>query len=145
MKKSNLKKTGICQLRFLYVGLLIVLVAAGLTGCASYIDHGTATIMIQNNESDNAWVKFDSLDGTRSYKMKVKDSDKVLKYSGKIDKGIATVYYDNDGNKKELFSLKSGEQVESGLDTLEKGTLYVIIETDGKCEGGDFDFSLENK
>ena len=66
----------------------------------------------------------------------------LLKYTGTLAKGSATVYYDNDGTKKELFSVSAGEDVDSSFEALEKGTLYIIIETDGTAEGGDFSFSI---
>ena len=114
-----------------------------LTGCSSYTEHGVGMVIIQNNVSDKATVSFSSLDGTRVYKLKVKDSNDVLKYTGTLAKGSATVYYDNDGTKKELFSVSAGENVDSSFEALEKGTLYIIVETDGKAEGGDFSFTLD--
>ena len=123
--------------------LMMMVLCFSFTGCSKYNSHGVATVIIQNNTSDKATVSFSSLHGTDVYKLKVKDTSKVLKYSGKLDNGSATVYYDNDGTKKELFTVGADEKVDSSLETLEKGTLYIIIETDGKCEGGDFSFSLE--
>ena len=126
-----------------YLILIMMVLCFSLTGCNKYTSHGVATVMIQNNTSDKATVSFSSLDGTDVYKLKVKDTSDVLKYSGKLDNGSATVYYDNDGTKKELFTVGADEKVDSSLEALEKGTLYIIIETDGKAEGGDFSFSLE--
>lgn len=139
MLKERLKKIRIT----VYTFLMILALAFSLTGCSSYTEHGVGTVIIQNNVSDKATVSFSSLDGTRVYELKVKNSKDVLKYSGKLSKGSATVYYDNDGTKKELFSVSAGEDVDSSLEVLEKGTLYIIIETDGTAEGGDFSFSLE--
>ncbi|MCR5104867.1 MAG: hypothetical protein K6B68_10505 [Eubacterium sp.] len=139
MLKERLKKIGTT----VYTFLMILALAFYLTGCSSYTEHGVGTVIIQNNVSDKATVSFSSLNGSRVYKLKVKDAEDVLKYSGKLSKGSATVYYDNDGTKKELFSISDGEDVDSSLETLEKGTLYIIIETDGKAEGGDFSFSID--
>ena len=136
--KERLKKIGTT----VYTFLMLLALAFNLTGCSSYTEHGVGTVIIQNNVSDKATVSFSSLNGSRVYKLKVKDSEDVLKYSGKLSKGSATVYYDNDGTKKELFSISDGENVDSSLEALEKGTLYIIIETDGKAEGGDFSFSI---
>ncbi len=139
MLKERLKKIGTT----VYTFLMLLALAFNLTGCSSYTEHGVGTVIIQNNVSDKATVSFSSLNGSRVYKLKVKDSEDVLKYSGKLSKGSATVYYDNDGTKKELFSISDGENVDSSLEALEKGTLYIIIETDGKAEGGDFSFSID--
>ena len=53
------------------------------------------------------------------------------------------VYVDYDGTKKELFKLSDGEEINSSLKDLKEGTVYVIFETDGKCENGEFEFELE--
>ena len=137
-RQSGIKTRSISCL--VALSLLIVL---GITGCNKYSGHGTATLIVQNYDSDEASVNFGWLDGSRVYNMEVKDSNEVLRYSGKLGKGTATVFYDNGVGKKELFKIQTGESVDSTFNLLEKGTLYIIIETDGECESGDFKFRLE--
>ena len=137
-RQSGIKTRSISCL--VALSLLIVL---GITGCNKYSGHGTATLIVQNYDSDEASVNFGWLDGSRVYNMEVKDSNEVLRYSGKLGKGTATVFYDNGVGKKELFKLHAGESIDSTFNSLEKGTFYIIIETDGECESGDFEFKLE--
>ena len=137
-RQSGIKTRSISCL--VVLSLLIVL---GITGCSKYSSHGIATLIVQNYDSDEASVNFGWLDGSRVYNMEVKDSNEVLRYSGKLGKGTATVFYDNGVGKKELFKIQTGESVDSTFNLLEKGTLYIIIETDGECESGDFEFKLE--
>ena len=137
-RQSGIKTRSISCL--VALSLLIVL---GITGCNKYSGHGTATLIVQNYDSDEASVNFGWLDGSRVYDMEVKDTNETLKYKGKLGKGMATVFYDNGDGKKELFKIQTGESVDSNFNSLEKGTLYIIIETDGECESGDFEFRLE--
>ena len=44
---------------------------------------------------------------------------------------------------QELFTLHSGETVDSSLTSLKSENLYLIVETDGKCENGDLSFTLK--
>ena len=75
--------------------------------------------------------------------LKCKNETGTLNYSGKLEKGNVIVYVDYDGTKKELFKLSDGEEINSSLKDLKEGTVYVIFETDGKCENGEFEFELE--
>ena len=99
--------------RFL-VMVLMILSILSLTACGKYNSSWSATAFAHSNTSKSASMSFWKFDGTIVFKLKCKDSGKeVLKYSGKLDgkeeNGTITVYYDDDGTKKELFSLKNGE------------------------------------
>ena len=124
-----------------YILLLLTVIAVfGLTGCSNYSSHYKAMMYVHSNTSDKAEISFSTFEGTGVYKLKCRDSSEKLKYTGKLDKGSATVYYDNNGTKTELFRVGAGEEVDSVLEGLEKGTIYIILETDGKCEEGKFVF-----
>ncbi len=143
VKQLNKRQSGIKTRSISCLVALSLLIVLGITGCNKYSGHGTATLIVQNYDSDEASVNFGWLDGSRVYNMEVKDLNEVLRYSGKLGKGTATVFYDNGDGKKELFKIQTGESVDSTFNLLEKGTLYIIIETDGECESGDFEFRLE--
>ena len=81
--------------------------------------------------------------GTKSLQMKTKEEGKTLEYSGALGEGKVTVYYDEDGTKKELFTISGGEKVESSVKLNARGKLYVIVETDGECESGKFQFKIK--
>ena len=124
--------------------MLAIIFIFGLTGCGKYQSHYSAVMHVHTNDSDSGTMSFSEFEGTESFTLKCTDSGQKLKYSGKLDKGNATVYYDNDGSKTELFKVSSGEEIDSTLEGLEKGKLYIIVETDEKCEEGSFNFELLN-
>ena len=133
--------------RFL-VMVLMLLTILSLTACGKYNSSWSATAFVHSNTSKSASMSFWKFDGTIVFKLKCKDSGKeVLKYSGKLDgkeeNGTITVYYDDDGTKKELFSLKNGESVEATLDKLNEGSVHIIVETDNRCENGELEFNIE--
>ena len=133
--------------RFL-VMVLMILSILSLTACGKYNSSWSATAFVHSNTSKSASMSFWKFDGTIVFKLKCKDSGKeVLKYSGKLDgkeeNGTITVYYDDDGTKKELFSLKNGESVEATLDKLNEGSVHIIVETDNRCENGELEFNIE--
>ena len=98
---------------------------------------------VHSNTSHSAYMNFGTLNGTEVQTLKCKEETGTLKYSAKLDTGNATVYIDYDGEKKELFKIGAGEEIEDSFDGLKEGKIYVIVETDGKCEEGKFEFELE--
>lgn len=68
-----------------------------------------------------------------------------LKYTAKLESGNATMYYDFYGTKQELFSISAGEELDSHGGYVESGTVYIIVETDGACQNGDFQFTLNKE
>lgn len=129
-----------------WIAVVMVMMAliTGLTGCSGYASSFKTTMCVTTNTAKDASLSFSTLEGTKVFQMKVdKNAEGVLKYAGKLDGGSATVYYDDNGTKKKLFSVGAGEKVEQSLEGLETGKLYVIIETDGKCEEGKFTFEVK--
>lgn len=138
--KNEMKRLG----KIIALMLLVVAAAVAAVGCGvRYTSHYSATVLIQSNKSDSAWVSFSSLKGTIVYKLKVRYEDEFLRYYGKLGEGSITVYYDNEGTKEEWFSLQGGENVEGKLEKPGKGKVYIIVETDGKCKDGKLDFIVE--
>ena len=121
----------------------IIVLLFCLTGCVKYSSSYSAIASVRTNTSDTASYSFSSFKGRMVFKLKCKaDSIGQLSYSGKLDQGSLTVYIDHDDAKRELFSLNSGDSISSSLSGISKGTVYIIIETDGKCEDGSFRFDL---
>ena len=128
--------------------LLMLVSSLTLTACGKYNSSWSAMAFAHSNTSKSASMSFWKFDGTIVFKLNCKDSGReVLKYKGELDNkeenGTITVYYDDDGTKKELFSLKNGESVEATLDKLNEGTVYIIVETDLRCENGELEFNIE--
>lgn len=120
---------------------VIALCACMLTGCGRYVSSYSATLLVQSHTSSYASISFGSIKGTISYRLKsTEDADK-LEYSASLAKGSATVYIDTDGTKREFFKISAGENVASTVD-VDKGEIYIIIETGETCEDGSMDFNI---
>lgn len=128
-----------------YRMLIVIVMLFGMlcmTGCAKYTSSWSASLYVHSNTSDSASMSFWTFTGTEVQTLKCKDETGTLKYSAKLEIGSATVYIDYDGEKKELFKIGAGEEIEDSFDGLKKGKIYVIVETDGKCEEGKFEFAI---
>ena len=121
-----------------------VFLSLSLTGCGEYASSYTATVLITSNTSKKMSAKFGSLKGKMVHKLKCDGKEgRELKYTATLKNGTATAYYDIDGTREELFTIHGGEEVDSSLKDLAKGRIYIIIETDGRCEDGSFEFKIE--
>ena len=63
-------------------------------------------------------------------------------YSAKLEEGSAAVFYDNGSGKTELFAIQGGEETDAAFPLPGSGTVYVIIETQVKCQNGEFRFEI---
>ena len=121
--------------------LVFVLLLLSLTGCSKYTSSYSAVAFVHSNESDSAFMNFYTFEGRMVFKLK-SPGEGDLKYTAKLESGNATVYYDFHGEKQELFSIAGGEECDGHGGYVEAGTVYIIVETDGKCQNGDFHFSF---
>ena len=111
-----------------------------LTSCDRYISSYMAIMLVTTNTSKEAGISFSTFKGTKVFKVKCSEEGEKIDYSGHLDKGELSVYYDDDGTKKMLFTIKEGEEVEDTSEELSKGTVYIIVETEGKCSDGKLKF-----
>lgn len=115
-----------------------------LTGCGRYSSHYSALMLVNSNTTQSSYMSFSSFNGTKTFKMNCKsDYGGLLEYSAKLETGSATVYFDHDGKKTELFTIRGGEEVRSTAVPVSPGPVYVIVETNEKCKEGKFDFKLK--
>lgn len=120
--------------------LLLVLVAlAVLVGCSKYVSHYSALMLVTEQSPKAGSISFSSFNGTKVFKLK---SDGHLNYSAKLGEGSATVYYD-DGTKVELFSIHGGQEIKPSSANVGSGTVYVFVQTDGRCKDGSFSFDVK--
>ncbi len=121
---------------------MILVFSLSLAACSPYKSSFVATMMVTTDLSDHASLEFWKMKGTKVFTLNSKSDDTELVWSGKVKEGSVTVYYDDDGTKKELFTVTGNEEKSSSVD-VSKGKTYIIIETDGECETGAFSFYLE--
>ncbi len=132
-----------CKTKFFLTAALLLLCVFGLAGCSKYHSNYTAVGFVHSNTSGSAFMTFMDFSGTMALKLKNKNgSDGQIVYSGKIGTGDAAVYYDSGLGKKELFTLKGGDEVSSALPLTGNGTVYILVETQGLCENGNFHFDV---
>ncbi len=115
-----------------------------LAGCGRYSSGYFGTLMVRNNTSGSAYLSFHTLEGTVVFRLEC-DGENAggIKYSGELESGSVTVYYDSDGTRTELFSVESGGKADSTGGVIKKGTVYIIVVAEKGSTDGKFSFSLE--
>ncbi|MBQ7599039.1 MAG: hypothetical protein IJU56_10715 [Clostridia bacterium] len=119
-----------------------VLLLISMTGCSRYSSSYKAVAFVHSNEADSAFMNFYSFEGRMVFKLK-SSAEGDLKYSAKLDAGNAVVYYDFYETRQELFSISGGEEIHSHGGYVESGPVYIIVETNGGCQNGEFRFSID--
>ena len=125
--------------------LVLMLTLALLCGCSGYVKSYSATILITSCQGDEASMEFDTFKGTYNFKLKVKnDSDHTLDLEASLAEGEMNIYIGVDGEKDLLRTVKGGESYNESITLDDKydneKTIYVILESTGKCVNGDFEF-----
>ena len=133
-----------------FLGLIIATMALvlcfTLSACETkYASHYSASSMVQTNTTNEASVKFGTFSGTYVIKLKnTGDGAAVITYNATLEEGNIKVYYDFNDEKLSLFEIGNDGSKEGETETLtSKNTVYVIIESDGKCKEGSFSFALK--
>ena len=130
--------------KVMLIMLAVVIYALCLAGCSPYTSKYNAFAFVHSNTSDSASMSFSEFEGTMVFKLECKGgADAKICYSTKLKGGSATIYYDHDGSKQKLTSAVEGEQNKGSAKGLKNGTVYVIVETNKKCENGEFSFEIQ--
>ena len=125
--------------------LVLMLTLALLCGCSGYVKSYSATILITSCHGNEASMEFDTFKGTYNFKLKAKnDSDHTLDIEASLAEGEMNIYIGVDGEKDLLRTVKGGESYDETITLDDKydneKTIYVILESTGKCVDGDFEF-----
>ena len=126
--------------------LVLILMLFMLCSCGGYIKSYAATILITSTHGDEASMKFDTFKGSYNFKLKRDGNpDHTLDLDASLGEGEINVYIGVGGEKEWLFTVKGGESYEETI-TLAKEydnekTIYIILESVGKCADGDFEFA----
>ena len=125
--------------------LVLALTLGMLCGCGGYVKSYSATILITSSQGDEASMRFDTFQGTYNFKLR-RDSEAeyTLDLDASLGEGEMKVYIGVDGEKELLRTVTGGESCEETIALDEKydaeKTVYVILESTGKCVDGDFEF-----
>ena len=128
------------------IAVVTLVLCFSLSACGNkYVSRYNAMLMVRTNTSNKASVSFDSFSGTYVIKLKNNSADEVfIDYEGTLGNGNIKVYYDFNDEKLSLFDIETDGSVEGKSETFTGNkTIYIIIESDGKCNDGSFSFVLE--
>ena len=128
-----------------YIALALILMLAMLCGCEGYIKNYSATILITSCQGDEASMEFDTFKGTYNFKLKRDGAaEHTLDLDSSLGEGEMNVYIGVGGEKELLLTVKGGESYDELITLAEKydneKTIYIILESVGKCADGDFEF-----
>lgn len=127
------------------IPMMLFILCLMLSACKSkYTSHYSAMLMVTTNTSTKASISFDTFDGTYVMKLKNTGDGKVfITYHATLEEGNIKVYYDFDDEKRTLFEIESNGSIEKETEAFTSNkTIYIIIESEGKCNAGSFSFVL---
>lgn len=118
--------------------LLIAAMVLGLAGCSAYVSSYRAMLLITSGSgSDRCSLSADSFDGKYVFHLRHNGKENALSFSASVGEGSVTVSYAVGQDETVLCTLQSGQAVTDRTDlpeNLRRGTIYVIIQTDGKAK-----------
>ena len=127
------------------IALVLVLTLVMLCGCSGYVKSYSASLMKASSRGDEASMEFRSFNGTYNLKLtRDKYAEYTLDVEASLLEGEMNVYVGVDGGKDPLFTIRGGESIDKTIRLDEKynneKTVYIILESVGKCTNGDFEF-----
>ena len=126
-------------------GLVLILTLFMLCSCGRYVKSYSATILITSCQGNEASMEFDTFKGTNNFKLRRDGiAEHTLDFEASLAEGEMNVYIGVDGEKELLRTVKGGESCDETITLDDKydneKTIYIILETIGKCVDGDFEF-----
>ena len=127
------------------IALVLVLTLVMLCGCSGYVKSYSASMLESSAWGDEASMEFRSFNGTYNLKLtRDKYAEYTLDVEASLGDGEMNVYVGVDGGKDLLFTIRGGESIDKTIRLDEKynneKTVYIILESVGKCTNGDFEF-----
>ena len=125
--------------------LALILTLVMLCSCGGYVKSYAATILITSCQGNEASVEFDTFKGTYHFKLRRDGvAEHTLDLEASLAEGNMNVYIGVDGEKELLLTVKGGESYDKTITLDDKydneKTIYIILESTGKCVDGDFEF-----
>ena len=125
--------------------LVLILTLTLLCSCGGYVKNYSATFLITSCHGDEASMEFDTFKGTNNFKLRREGiAEHTLDFEASLAEGEMNVYIGVDGEKELLRTVKGGESCDETITLDDKydneKTIYIILETIGKCVDGDFEF-----
>lgn len=131
------------QLFTVVIATVMALLLLPLSGCSRYTSSYKAVAFVHTNTTKNASMSFSSFEGSMVFQLKCESADEKINYSAKLEVGSAKVFYDCNGEKTELFSVNSGDDISEIGGVLQKGTVWIIVEMSEAGKDGRFSFDIK--
>lgn len=133
------------KIKKVIISVTTLILCFTLSSCGSkYVSKYSATMMVRTNTSNKATVSFGSFEGTYVTKLQNKGADAFITYDATLGEGNIKVYYDFNDEKLSLFEIGTDGSKTGKTETFTGNkTIYIIIESDSKCNEGSFSFNLE--
>ena len=128
------------------IATMALVLCFALSACGNgYASNYSGTAIVTTKTSNKASISFGSFSGTCAMQLKNQGTDEVyITYEASLEEGNINVYYDFNGEKLSLFEIGTDGSVEGKTEAFTGNrTIYVIIESDGKCNEGSFSFALK--
>ena len=125
--------------------LALILTLVMLCSCGGYINNYFATIMITSGHGNEASMEFDTFSGTYNFKLRKDDPvANTLDLEASLAEGEINIYISADGEKELLRTVRGGDDFDETI-TLDakydnERSVYIILESAGKCVDGEFAF-----
>ena len=128
--------------------LVLIVMFFMLCSCGGYVKSYSATILITSGHGDEASMKYDTFKGSYNFKLKRDGAaEHTLDLDASLGEGEMNVYIGVGGEKELLITVKGGESYDETITLAEKydseKTIYIILESVGKCVDGDFEFEYK--
>ncbi len=125
--------------------LALMLTLVTICSCGGYVRNYSATILITSCHGDEASMEFHTFKGTYNFKLRGDGvDDRTLDFEASLAEGEMNIYIGVDAEKELLRTVKGGESYDETITLDDKydyeKTIYVILESVGKCVDGDFEF-----
>ena len=129
-------------------GLALILTLVMLCSCGRYVNSYSATFLITSCQGDSAHMEFDTFNGTYNFKLKRDNvAEHTLGFKASLAEGEMNVYIGVDGEKELLRTVKGGGSYDETITLDDKydneKTIYIILETSGKCVDGDLEVEYD--
>ena len=126
--------------------LVLIITVVMLCSCGGYVKSYSATILITSCQGNEASMEFDTFKGTNNFKLRRDGvAEHAIDFEASLAEGEMNVYIGVDGEKELLLTVKGGESYDETITLDDKfdneKTIYIILESVGKCVDGDFEFA----
>ena len=127
--------------------LLLPLIGLSICSCNNYSSHYKSILSITNEHGGEGSLSFAEFEGQYVFKLKkTTQGEGSIKYSASLKEGHVDVYYVDPISKQELsmFSINSGETLDSYAGYVEKGyRVIIIVKSEGRVYDGRFAFNID--